>query len=83
MKLIVTKVVILSDSTVETNTYGPYVDHQSANAAMQQMFDMSVEQLEEQDTVFNKDDSDAGHFYIDADVGEHHFTISELEKFNA
>jgi hypothetical protein len=47
---------------------------------MQIMWDEELKKLEAEDTVFSQDDTDASHFVIEADMGEVHFIINEIEQ---
>jgi hypothetical protein len=80
MNIVVTKVTNKESGEVEVCTYGPYPSHQRANGNMQIMWDEELKKLEAEDTVFSQDDTDASHFVIEADMGEVHFIINEIEQ---
>lgn len=77
---IVSRIVESEDVTIET--YGPFVSHQLANAAMQYAFDEEKSSLESRGESVEADDTDASHFIIVADDLNVDFLISELQPAN-
>jgi len=65
------------DNSISNLLWGPFPNEHVANSTMQAMFDNKVQELEDEDAVFEKDDTDAGHFRIDGDDAQIHWTIEE------